>query len=112
MTTTVSGLLCWRDFHPLEWQLASLHWSIPRNLGWTPRKTTLACCRDQGWEEARSFFDRQVGGKGAEKAQIEALALERVMRDRSPLPASYSPRALIADHRREDACPAPSPPPC
>jgi hypothetical protein len=22
----VSGLLCWRDFHPLEWQLASLHW--------------------------------------------------------------------------------------
>jgi hypothetical protein len=27
MTTTVSGLLCWRDFHPLKWQLASLHWS-------------------------------------------------------------------------------------
>ena len=25
MTTTVTGLLCWRDFHPLEWQLASLH---------------------------------------------------------------------------------------
>src|SRR5262249_48833582 len=25
--TTVSGLLCWRDFHPLEWQLASLHWT-------------------------------------------------------------------------------------
>jgi hypothetical protein len=21
----VTGLLCWRDFHPLEWQLASLH---------------------------------------------------------------------------------------
>src|SRR5882757_3520171 len=27
MTTTASGLLCWRDFHPREWQLASLHWS-------------------------------------------------------------------------------------
>jgi hypothetical protein len=27
MTTTASGLLCWRDSHPLEWQLASLHWS-------------------------------------------------------------------------------------
>ena len=27
ITTTASGLLCWRDFHPLEWQLASLHWS-------------------------------------------------------------------------------------
>jgi putative transposase len=25
MTTTVTGLLCWRDLHPLEWQLASLH---------------------------------------------------------------------------------------
>jgi hypothetical protein len=23
--TAVTGLLCWRDFHPLEWQLASLH---------------------------------------------------------------------------------------
>src|ERR1700738_3956718 len=31
MTTTVTGLLCWRDFHPLEWQLASLH-QIPRAL--------------------------------------------------------------------------------
>ena len=26
MTTTVTGLLCWRDSHPQEWQLASLHW--------------------------------------------------------------------------------------
>src|SRR5512136_1143905 len=25
MTTTATGLLCWRDFHPLECQLASLH---------------------------------------------------------------------------------------
>jgi len=25
MTTTASGLLCWRDSHPLEWHLASLH---------------------------------------------------------------------------------------
>jgi hypothetical protein len=25
MTTTVTGLLCWRDSHPLEWTLASLH---------------------------------------------------------------------------------------
>src|SRR6266536_1832704 len=24
MTTTATGLLCWRDLHPLEWQLASL----------------------------------------------------------------------------------------
>src|SRR6516164_1494587 len=25
MTTTATGLLCWQDSHPLEWQLASLH---------------------------------------------------------------------------------------
>jgi len=25
ISTTVTGLLCWRDSHPLEWQLASLH---------------------------------------------------------------------------------------
>ncbi len=25
ITTTPTGLLCWRDSHPLEWQLASLH---------------------------------------------------------------------------------------
>src|SRR6516225_5460956 len=25
MTTTSTGLLCRRDLHPLEWQLASLH---------------------------------------------------------------------------------------
>jgi Transposase DDE domain group 1 len=25
MTTTGTGLLCWRDLHPQEWQLASLH---------------------------------------------------------------------------------------
>src|SRR4051812_17561304 len=29
MTTTATGLLCWRDFHPLEWQLASLHQIVP-----------------------------------------------------------------------------------
>src|SRR3954467_3687455 len=34
MTTTATGLLCWRDFHPQEWQLASLHqiltWFVQR----------------------------------------------------------------------------------
>jgi hypothetical protein len=42
-------------------------------LGWTGRKTTLACCRDQRWEEARRFPDRQVGAEGAKKTQVEAL---------------------------------------
>src|SRR3981189_850033 len=30
MTTTATGLLCWRDSHPLEWQLASLHLLLHR----------------------------------------------------------------------------------
>src|ERR1700680_521653 len=28
MTTTATGLLCWRGSHPLEWQLASLHQTL------------------------------------------------------------------------------------
>jgi hypothetical protein len=35
----------------------------------------LACCCDQGWKETRSFSDRQVSTKGAEKAQVEAVTL-------------------------------------
>src|SRR5215831_17900937 len=37
MTTTVTGLLCWRDFHPLEWQLASLHRKSTKRVlsGWS-----------------------------------------------------------------------------
>ena len=37
MTTTATGLLCWRDFHPQEWQLASLHQITDeqiRDLAW------------------------------------------------------------------------------
>jgi hypothetical protein len=50
MTTTATGLLCWRDFHPLEWQLASLHQirtcSFPAygsHLGY-PRQLCAAVC--------------------------------------------------------------------
>src|SRR6202047_2858694 len=50
MTTTATGLLCWRDFHPLEWQLASLHQirtcSFPAygsHLGY-PRQLYAAVC--------------------------------------------------------------------
>src|SRR6516165_2818452 len=28
MTTASTGLLCWRDFHPQEWQLDSLHGTL------------------------------------------------------------------------------------
>jgi len=42
ITTTATGLLCWRDSHPLEWQLASLHghsrpnWAGPGHVRFTP----------------------------------------------------------------------------
>src|SRR5262249_48283302 len=32
MTTASTGLLCWRDFHPQEWQLDSLHGTRPLDL--------------------------------------------------------------------------------
>ena len=47
ITTTATGLLCWRDSHPLEWQLASLHGHFrpihPVCLSASPRNRT----RDQ-----------------------------------------------------------------
>jgi hypothetical protein len=39
MTTTSIGLLCRRDFHPLQWQLASLH--APTERGVRISRTTL-----------------------------------------------------------------------
>src|SRR3954470_13724820 len=35
MTTTATGLLCWRDFHPQEWQLTSLHRIYSGSRPWT-----------------------------------------------------------------------------
>src|SRR5262249_50235332 len=50
-------------------------WSVRRDLGRPWCKTSLACCCDQRWKEARRFLDRQVSTKGTEKAQIEAVIL-------------------------------------
>src|SRR5258706_7410106 len=41
MTTTATGLLCWRDIHPLEWQLASLHQN--RTCGFPAYGSHLGC---------------------------------------------------------------------
>ena len=43
MTTTATGLLCWRDSHPLEWQLASLHLLLHRK-----RLALSTPCRSPG----------------------------------------------------------------
>ena len=50
ITTAVTGLLCWRDLHPLEWQLASLHqivpWSTMCRAGWVRNDPVLTT---RGW---------------------------------------------------------------
>src|SRR4051795_689097 len=57
MTTTATGLLCWRDFHPQEWQLASLHQiragpirALGSHLGCLTAKRSLG----QGGKDVRS----------------------------------------------------------
>src|SRR6516162_8408951 len=38
-----AGFLCWRGFHPLEWQLASVHWSGRAPAPPGARTTSTAC---------------------------------------------------------------------
>src|SRR5438876_2725636 len=40
ITTTATGLLCWRDLHPLEWQLASLHQTPSGHRAQAPTSTS------------------------------------------------------------------------
>src|SRR6266487_6035654 len=64
MTTTATGLLCWRDSHPLEWQLASLHQIVPwSTLCRAPIYSPLFACDDctfvdqfSALSPERSFF--------------------------------------------------------
>src|SRR5215831_15798656 len=68
MTTTATGLLCWRDFHPPEWQLASLHQirtcSFPAygsRLGWMRAPVSVYAAapltREPGSESRTCFAD-------------------------------------------------------
>jgi len=63
----------WERFEGKE-STAEISGSFRRNLGRSRRKTSLACCCDQGWKETRRFSNRQVSAKGTEKAQAEALS--------------------------------------
>ena len=45
MTTTTTGLLCWRNFHPLEWQLASLHSNRTCRFASFTRSGEFSCVR-------------------------------------------------------------------
>jgi hypothetical protein len=47
ITTTATGHLCWRGFHPLEWQLTSLHQTVLRlpRVRLRPRIQLQIACR-------------------------------------------------------------------
>ena len=62
----------WKRFEGKE-STAEISGSFRRKLGRSRCKTSLACCRDQGWKKTRRFSNRQVSTKGTEKAQGEAL---------------------------------------
>ena len=60
MTVEASLKSGWRRLPPLPWLAAQglseavaaeISWAIRRDLGWSRRKTSLACCCDQGWKE-------------------------------------------------------------
>src|SRR5215210_1238604 len=52
-TTTATGLLCWRDFHPQEWQLASLH-EIRMSL------SKLEALADEAARERRTYLAKEL----------------------------------------------------
>src|SRR6516165_7600683 len=101
MTTTATGLLCWRDFHPLEWQLASLHQirtcdfpAYGSHLGCVTAKRSLG----QGWRMIG--FGRKSSANFVIRAHvIRALWLRRrsVRRQRSVTRCrnTASARALV-----------------
>src|SRR5262249_54765927 len=68
MTTTSTGLLCWWDLHPLEWQLATLHQILARNAG--------AACRDLE-DRAEPHLER-LAGLLQERAGREARLMAAV----------------------------------
>ncbi len=71
MTTTATGLLCWWDFHPQEWQLASLHQITDEQI------------RDLAWLQS-AFLAVE-----AEKRRAERETLHREVQQRtSSLPSS------------------------
>src|SRR6202030_2960544 len=53
ITTTATGLLCWRDSHPLEWQLASLH-------GQFHAEQASRICQDDGGGQRVGLPDRRL----------------------------------------------------
>jgi hypothetical protein len=73
---------------------SQVSWSFRRDLGRSRRETSLACRRDQRWEEARRFLDRQVSSQRAEKTQGQALSAVQT------LPSWFRLSVRMTNHRR------------
>src|SRR5215470_536899 len=63
MTTTATGLLCWRDSHPLKWQLASLHQN--RTCGFPAYGSCLGCVTAQVAVYAPAPVTREPGSESS-----------------------------------------------
>jgi hypothetical protein len=87
MTTTVTGILCWRDSHPLEWQLASLHGHFETKseaaslrISWShpPTRADVLGLGKQGGALVHAADDERRQAKRnslADKLTVEARAL-------------------------------------
>ena len=85
MTTTATGLLCWRDSHPLEWQLASLHWS-GRAL-----QASTHCSAASMFSRSSSSHQALIEGFACLLSNSACLLAEKYRsRSRSENPAAYS----------------------
>ena len=77
MTTTATGLLCWRDSHPLEWQLASLHqivpWSTLCRADWVRDVQSLP--RAAGYYATTTQFLRELREAMRQRANIQGVSL-------------------------------------
>jgi len=60
MTTAVTGLLCWRGFHPQEWQLASLHWSGRASQEGFLDLSALRSCISRAKRQIMTQYQRQA----------------------------------------------------
>ena len=90
ITTTATGLLCWRDLHPLEWQLASLHGhELPRHL--TGSAAEVPSTGDTGRPQSRARrkyprnSPRRYAIGAAEMGQLQTCEQEK----RPPTEVAY-----------------------
>jgi hypothetical protein len=88
ITTTATGLLCWRDSHPLEWQLASLHLLLHRK-----RLALSTPCRSPG---ASHMFSALPSNSDIPRylRPFSKGPTERIL-DMSPAQASLGPRKPV-----------------